>query len=204
MDANKNKENQPPPREDGRAWTNQMHEVARLRAQGRNWIRVSELTDLAHSTVQGYPSRFPPFETKDPNNPGLVEWYREKLHAEEFREHWAGGELDALRALRAEFDAERRKAQRLADRLDDDDLDDEERQQLQSRLSTASRAVVQAAREYLSATGRAAYRNERAKLKAQEEVTGEPGERVNVSLNDLDGLDAEQLSKLYQQTRSGE
>jgi len=195
-----------PTREDGRPWTNSMEAVAQLRARGMNWPAIAEQIGLSVNTVQQYPSQYPPFETKDDRNPGLVEYYRERLLDARFREHWGGGEIAALEAVRKEFEDKSRVAEQVADRLDNDELSTEQRRNLQNKLSAASRAVVQAARTYGDMTGRTAYRNEKGKLRAQEDVHGTPGERVHhrVSLDDLDDMDAEQLSKQYQDLRGGD
>lgn len=196
-----------PTREDGRAWTPQMETAAHLRAQGKGWQHIAKQLDLKISTVRNYPSVYPPFETKDDRNPGLVEYYRERLLDARFKEHWGGGEIKALEAVRKQFDDRSAQAERVADRLDDGDYaDDEERQRLQGKLSTLSRAVVQAAREYNNMTGRTAYRTEQGKLKAQEDITGEPGERVNLkhTLEDLDDKDAESLSETYRRIRGAD
>lgn len=196
-----------PTREDGRPWTNTMESAAQLRAQGLNWPAIAEKLGLSVNTVQQYPSQYPPFETKDDRNPGLVEYYRERLLDARFKEHWGAGEIAALEAVRKEFENKSRQAEAVADRLDEGDYEDkDEREALQSKLSTLSRAVVSAAREYNHMTGRTAYRTEQGKLRAQEDVHGTPGERVHhrVSLDDLDDMDAADLSKHYQQLREGE
>ena len=81
-----------PTREDGRPWTNAMDRAAQLRAQGKAWPDVAEATGLTKTTVENYPSKYPPFGQ-------LVAWYRDKIWSEEVERLVRQLQPDAMQAL---------------------------------------------------------------------------------------------------------
>lgn len=108
----------------------------------------------------------------------LVEWYRDQIWQEEVDELTRELPTEALRVL--------------LDLLGDaEDVSDQ--------------ALIWAAQTALDATGFATSRRTKARLKAQEEVTGEPGERVNLqdATDDLEDLTLEELTALYDELGDG-
>jgi hypothetical protein len=150
-----------------------MERAAQLRAQGCDWQEVADQTGLTYDTVSHYPSRYPPFEVYDPDRQGLVGWYRERLWNEEVEELAREVQPEALKALLEVLEA---------------------RDVAGTDVGPTFGALTGAARAALKATGFETGRATRQKLEAQEEITGEPGERVHVHEADRFGdLDDDEL-----------
>lgn len=179
-----------PPRGDGGEWQNHMLIVARERALGADWPTAADAADLSPKTVRNYPGRYPGWDD-------LVEHYRQRAFDERLDEHWVEGSLEALDALRSEFQEAAGQLQAMEQRAADGELEPEEAEEAMS----LSRAVVYAATKYLEATGRKKYQQTVAKLRAQEEVTGKAGDQLKVThaLDDKDDMDADELSEAYRQ-----
>jgi hypothetical protein len=143
-----------------------MERAAQLRAQGHEWGVVAEHLGLSEETVAHYPTKYPPFDA-------LVDWYREQLWQEEIQQLVEDLQPAALEALLAV--------------LRHDSVGDEG--------GPSWGHLVQAARAALQSTGFTKARQTEEKLNAQEDVTGEPGERVNVhGADSLDDLDDDELT----------
>lgn len=167
-----------------------MHVVARERALGATWQQAADTADLSPSTVREYPGRYPGWDD-------LVEHYRQQAFDERLDEHLTEGSIEALDALRHEFRDAADQLREMEAAAENGELSDEERESAHG----LSKAVVYAASQYLEATGRKKYQKTLAKLKAQEEVTGEAGERVNLkhALKDLEDLETDELASAYRQ-----
>lgn len=151
-----------------------MERAAQLRAQGHDWQQVADQLNLATSTVSNYPSKYPPFEVDAPNRQGLVGWYRDQLWSEEVQRLVREVQPTALDAL----------------------LEVLEHNLKGDQQGPSWGHVVQAARAALKATGFEEAQKTRRKLEEQEDVTGEPGERVNVHEADrFDELEDEELDE---------
>lgn len=143
-----------------------MERAAQMRAQGREWPDIADALGRATRTVEGYPSKYPPFQE-------LVDYYADQIWREELDELVPEAQLNAIEVM--------------SDILEDDEADPSDQ--------------VAAARTVLKSTGFEKGAKTREKLKAQEEVTGEPGDRVNLkhALDEKDDMDAEELSERYRQ-----
>jgi len=142
-----------------------MERAAQLRAQGHEWGVVAEHLGFSEETVAHYPAKYPPFDE-------LVDWYRDQLWQEEVQQLVEDLQPAALEALLAV--------------LRHDSVGDEG--------GPSWGHLVQAARAALQSTGFTKARQTEEKLNAQEDVTGEPGERVNVHEQDqFDDLNDDEL-----------
>lgn len=188
-----------PPRGDGGKWTPTMHAVAEARAECKSWKEAAKAGGVSKNTADHYPSKYPGWDD-------LVDYYRNLLRSERYNEHFHEGAFEALDALRGEFTHAARQLDELEQVVDDPDVSMEQKIDAAAKSMGLSKAVVAAAKEYLKATGRTKYHETLAKLKAQEEINGEPGERVNLKakLDDLEDMDAESLANLYRDLRSQE
>lgn len=103
----------------------------------------------------------------------LVEWYRDEIWREELDELVPEAQLQAIEVM--------------SSILEDKSADPSD--------------LVAAARTILKSTGFEKGAKTREKLKAQKDVTGQPGERVNVqhALDDREDMDAKELSEAYRQ-----
>lgn len=143
-----------------------MERAAQLRAQGDDWPEVADKIGLTEGTVQNYPSKYPPFDK-------LVEWYQERLWQEELDELIRDVQPKALEALVEVLEARDVAGTEVGPKFSD---------------------LVSAARTALKSTGFEEAAKTRRKLEQQEEVTGEPGERVNVHpADDFGDLEDDEL-----------
>ena len=113
------------------------------------------------------------YPSKYPPFEALIDYYADQIWRAELDELVPESQLKAVRVM--------------AEILDDDEADHSD--------------VVAAARTILKSTGFEKGAKTREKLKAQEEVTGEPGDRLRVkhALGEKEDMDAEQLSQAYRQ-----
>ena len=165
-----------------------MHVIASERAAGRTWKDAAASVGLSENTVTQYPSRYSGWGA-------LVEYYRQKLIDDRFEDHWTNGTAEAFDALRNEFRSSAQKLREMEQRAMDGELSPE----VAAKALSLSRAVVQAASAFLDATGRKKYNHTVAELKAQKEVNGEPGQRINLKteLANLEDKNAAELARLY-------
>lgn len=179
-----------PDRGDGGQWRPHMHVVARERSLGATWSEAADAADLSTSTVQKYPGRYPGWAD-------LVEYYRRQAFDERIDEHLTEGSIEALDALRHEFRDAADQLREMEAAAEAGELPDDDREAAHG----LSKAAVYAASQYLEATGRKKYQKTLAKLRAQQEVTGEAGERVNLkhALQDLEDLETDELASAYRQ-----
>lgn len=147
--------------------------VAQLRAMGKQWPDAADKVGLTPKTVRQYPSRYPGWDA-------LVEHYRERAFDEGVREHFLGGSIEALDALRHEVRDAAKNLRDMERRAADGELDPEEA----STAVDLSRAVAYAADKYLKAMGFHRYRERIAEMRAEEEIQGKHGQTVHLEGGD--------------------
>ncbi|MFB6374591.1 MAG: hypothetical protein ABEN55_16050 [Bradymonadaceae bacterium] len=170
-------------------WAPQHVTAAQMRARGQGWPEVADETGYAHSTVRDY--------TTIPGFSDLVDHFREKLRSERLEEHWHEGVGEALEVQRQAIEGlkarvETLRGQIVAGEADEDDV---------AEFCALTDQIQRVTDKYLSNLGFAKSQKVKRKLEAQEDVHGEPGERLNIkqALEDRDDADADRLSKEYRQ-----
>lgn len=178
-------------RKDGvSSWAPQHVTAAECRARGWGWPDIAEETGYALSTVQDY--------TQIDGFNDLVEHFRQERRSEQLREHWRDGAVDALAALRGEVNSKRRARQRVEEMVVNGVISLE---MVPGMINALTGDIIRASREYLRALGFTAAERERRKLQAQEEETGEAGDRLRLrqeKRDELEELDAQTLAELYE------
>jgi hypothetical protein len=113
------------------------------------------------------------YPSKYPPFEELVDYYADQIWRAELDELVPESQLKAIEVM--------------SEVLEDDDADPAD--------------LVAAARTILKSTGFEKGAKTREKLKAQEAVTGEPGDRVNLkhAIGDKEDMDADELSQAYRQ-----
>jgi len=153
-----------------------------MRAECKKWSDIAEKLGHAPRTVRGY-KQIPGFDA-------LVDHFREELRSERLEEHWHQGVTDALDAQREAIEGLKGRADRLRARLESGEAHAEEAAAYEDVLEKLARVSD----SYLINLGFRKGEKERRKLQAQEEETGEPGDRVNVHEADrFDDLEDDEL-----------
>ncbi|MDZ7703351.1 MAG: helix-turn-helix domain-containing protein [Trueperaceae bacterium] len=156
-----------PPRLDGvDTWKRQHLHAAKRKAQGWRWPRIAEELGFSHGTVKNYKL----IDGWD----GLVDHFAEKFFQEEIDRLFYQGSVDALNALRDQFEAGVHEVEQLERDIAAGEADEGALDQLYSR----SKATTYSADKYLKSIGFTRYRQRRAEMQAEEEVQGTPGQTV--------------------------
>lgn len=171
-------------------WSPQHITAARLRAEGRGWADIAEVTGYARSTVKNY--------TTIDGFGELVEHFQEQLFQARIDKHWRHGSPEALDILRDEMNAKRKEMARLEQKAAAGAIDPDEA----GAAIGLSRAIVKACDKYLEATGFKKYQQTRGKMQAEKEEFGEAGERVRIQQvraeqEALEDVDPTHLADMY-------
>lgn len=156
-----------------------MHTVARERALCESWVDAADAANIQPGTARNYPSRYPGWQD-------LVEYYRREAFERSVDKHLQRGSSEALDELRSAIRETR-------DHLED--VNDAEHRTAILRLHGYLLD------KYLQVSGRAKLQKQTAKLRAQEAVTGEPGDTLTIqtALDDIAEMDAHELADKYRE-----
>mgnify|MGYP006283834473 CR=1 FL=1 len=179
-------------REDGvDSWAPQHLTAAELRAEGKSWKKVADVTGYALSTAQSY-GQIPGFDD-------LVEHFRQQHRSDRLAEHWHHGALEALDAMRGEVTSLQRARAKVEELVAEGHL---ELKEAESAIEALTGDIVRASKEYLRALGFTAAERQRRKLEAEERAAEDDDQEAAVRdqmLDELDDIGPAELASLYDQ-----
>ena len=143
-----------PERGDGLSWAAQHLRAAQLRAQGLGWHRIADALEYQHGTVRNY-SQIEGWHE-------LVDYYREDAWRRDIDNLFKFGSLEALEALRYQWQLSEAKLRLIEEKLEEEGLTKKQQQQLTKGLFSTPKAVVYAADRFLHNSGFRKFAEERA------------------------------------------